>query len=64
MELTEPLELDKWLFNLIAWIVTPIAAMGKNGFAQLSGQKITTVSEIVQNIQSLVSGSQPGFNQI
>ena len=50
LESTELLELDKRLFNLIAWIVTPIAAMGKNGFVQLSGRKIATVSEIVQNI--------------
>ena len=32
----ELLRLDKWVFNLIAWIVSRSAAMGKNGFVQLS----------------------------
>ena len=59
MELDELLELDKRLFNLIAWEVSPSAAMGKNGFVQLSEQKGTNVSE---SVQSLVPGSQPGFN--
>ena len=60
----ELLELDKALFNLIVWINSPRAATGKNGFVQLSEQKTTKVSEIVQDIQSLVPGSLPGFNQI
>ena len=64
LESGELLELDKLLFNLIAWIVSPSAAMDKNGFAQLSERKATKVSEIVQNTQSLVPGSHPGFNQI
>ena len=64
LEADELLELDKWLFNLIAWIVSPSAAMGKNGFVRLFEQKTTNVSEIVQNIQSLVPGSEPGFNHI
>ena len=38
--------------------------MGKNGFVQHSERKATKVSKIVQNIQSLVLGSQRGFNQI
>ena len=52
------------MFNLVAWIVSPNAAMGKDGFAGLSYRKATKISEIVQNIQSLVSGAQPSFNQI
>ena len=64
MESGELLELDKRLFNLIAWIVSPSVAMGKNGFVQLSERQATKVSKIVQNMQSLVSGSHPGFNQI
>ena len=59
LELHELLELDKRLFNLTAWEVSPSAAMGKNGFVQLSERKGTNVSEIVQ---SWVPGSQPGFN--
>ena len=47
LEPDELLQLDKWLFNLIAWIVSPSAAMGKNGFVRLSEQKTTNVSEIV-----------------
>ena len=57
MESDELLELDKRLFILIA-------AMRKKGFAQLSERKATKVSKIVQNIQSLVPGSQSGFKQI
>ena len=64
LESDELLELDMRLFNLLAWIVSPNASMGKNGFVGLSYRKATKVSEIVQNIQSLVPGSQPGFNQI
>ena len=64
LESGELLELGKRLFNLIACIVSPSAAMGKNGFVQLSERQATKVSKIVQNIQSLVSGSHPGFNQI
>ena len=58
------LDLNKRLFNLIAWVVNPNAAMGKNGFVGLSYRKATKVSEIVRNIQSLVPNAQPGFNQI
>ena len=36
LESGELLELGKRLFNLIACIVSPSAAMGKNGFVQLS----------------------------
>ena len=36
LESDELLRLDKWVFNLIAWIVSRSAAMGKNGFVQLS----------------------------
>ena len=64
LESGELLELDNRLFNLIAWIVIPSAALGKNDFVQLSERKATKLSEIVQNIQSLFPGSQPGFNQI
>ena len=64
LESDELLELDKRLFNLIAWIVSPSAAMGKIGFVRLSERKATKVSEIFQNVQSLVPGSQPGFHQI
>ena len=62
LESDELLELDKQLFNLIAWIVSPSAAMDENGFVQLFERK--KVSKIVQNIQTLVPVSQPGFNQI
>ena len=64
MESDEVLDLDKQLFNLIVWIVSPSTAMGKNSFVRLSERKATKVSEIVQNIQLLVPGSRPGFNQI
>ena len=50
LESDELLELDKQLFNLIAWIVSPSAAMVKNGFIRLSERKATKVSEIVKNI--------------
>ena len=49
---------------MIAWIVSPNAAMGKDGFVELSYGKATKISEIVQNIQSLVPVAQPDFNQI
>ena len=64
LESNEFFELDKSLFNLIAWIVSPNAAMGKDGFVELSYGKATKISEIVQNIQSLVPVAQPDFNQI
>ena len=64
LESDELLELDKRLFNLIAWIVSPSASMGKNGFVRLSEKKTTKASKIVQNLHSLVPGSQPGFNHI
>ena len=38
--------------------------MGKDDFVGLSYGKATKINEIVQNIQSLVPGVQPGFNQI
>ena len=38
--------------------------MGKDGFVVLSYRKATKISEIVQNIQSLVPGAQPGFDHI
>ena len=50
LESDELLELDKQLFNLIAWIVSPSAAMGKKGFIRFSERKATKVSEIVKNI--------------
>ena len=53
------LELVKRLFNLPTWIVSPSAAMDKIRFSNFA-----KVSEIVQSIQSLVPGSQPGFNQL
>ena len=49
------------MFNLIVWIVSPNAAMGKDGFVGFSYRK---ASEIVQNIQSLVLGAEPGFNRM
>ena len=64
MESDELLKLDNRLLKLIAWIVSPSAAMGKTGFVRLSERKATKVSKIVQNIQSLVPGSQSVFNQI
>ena len=64
LESNEFLDLNKRLFDLIAWIVSPNAAMDKDGFVGLSYRKATKISEIVQNIQLLVPGVQPGFNQI
>ena len=64
MESDELLKLDNRLLKLIAWIVSPSAAMGKTGFVRLSERKATKVSKIVQNIQLLVPGSQSVFNQI
>ena len=64
MESDELLKLDNRLLKLIAWIVSPSAAIGKTGFVRLSERKATKVSKIVQNIQSLVPGSQSVFNQI
>ena len=64
MESDELLKLDNRLLKLIAWIVSPSAAMGETGFVRLSERKATKVSKIVQNIQSLVPGSQSVFNQI
>ena len=64
LESNQVLDLDKRLFNLIAWIVSPNAAMGRDCFVGLPYRKATKISEIVQNIQSLVPGAQPGFNQI
>ena len=64
MESDELLKLDNRLLKLIAWIVSPSTAMGKTGFVRLSERKATKVSKIVQNIQSLVPGSQSVFNQI
>ena len=46
----EFLDLDKRLFNLIAWIVSPNTAMGKDGFVGFSYRKVLQISEIVQNI--------------
>ena len=46
--------MDKCLLNLIAWIVSLNAALGKNGFVGLFYHKTTKISEFVQNIQSLV----------
>ena len=49
---------------MIAWIVSPNATMRKDGFVGLSDFKAIKKGEIVQNIQSLVPGAQPGFHQI
>ena len=64
LESNEFLDLDKRFLNLIPWIVSPNAAMDKDGFVGLSYRKARNISEIVQNVQSLVPGVQPGFNQI
>ena len=56
--------MDKHFFHLIAWIVSPNAAMGKDGAVGLSCSKSTKISDIVQNIQLLVPSAKPGFNQI
>ena len=50
LESNEFLDFDKRLLNLIAWIVNPNAAMGKDGFVRLSYREATKISEIVQNI--------------
>ena len=62
-ESNEFLDLDKLLFNLIVWTFSPNAALGKNGFIGVSYRKATKIKKIVQNIQSIVLGAQPGFNQ-
>ena len=49
---------------MIAWIVSLNAAMGKDGAVGLPYHKAIKISEIVQNIQSLVPGVQQGFSQI
>ena len=64
LESNEFLDLDKSFLNLIPWIVSPNAAMDKDSFVGLSYRKARNISEIVQNVQSLVPGAQPGFNQI
>ena len=64
LESNEFLDLVKGLFNMIAWIVSPNAAKGKDCFVGLSYRKATKLSEIAQNIQSLVPGAQPDFSQI
>ena len=64
LETDELLELDKRLFNLIAWIVSPSASISKNGFVRLSEKKTIKASKNVQNLHSLVPRSQPGFNHI
>ena len=56
--------LDKRLYNIIAWIVSPNSYMGKDGYVNLSSHKATKVSEICQNIQSLVPGGQPSLGQV
>ena len=64
LESNEFLDVDKRLFNSIAWIESLDAAVGKDRFFGLSYRKATKISEIVQKIQSLVLVAQPGFNQI
>ena len=56
--------LDKRMYNIIAWIVSPNSYMGKDGYVNLSSNKATKVSEICQNIQSLVPGGQPSLGQV
>ena len=64
LESNEFLDLDKLLFGLIGWAVSPNAAMVKEGFVEFSYSKGKKVNEITQKIQSLVPGSQTGLNQI
>ena len=47
LESNEFLDLDKRFLNLIPWIVSPNAAMGKDGFVGLSYCKARNISEIV-----------------
>ena len=47
LESNEFLDLDKRFLNLIPWIVSPNAAMGKDGFVGLSYCKSRNISEIV-----------------
>ena len=56
--------LDKRLYNLIAWVVSPNSYMGRDGYVNLSTRKSVKVSEICQNIQSLVPGGQASLSQI
>ena len=56
--------LDKRLYNVIAWIVSPSSYLGKDGYVNLLPGKATKVSEICYNIQSLVPGGQPSLGQI
>ena len=56
--------IDKRLYNMIAWIVNPNGYIGKDGYVNLTTRKSTKVSEICQNIQSLVPGGHPSLGQI
>ena len=53
--------LDNGFFNLITWIFSLNTAKDKNGFIGLSYCKATKIRKIVQNIQLLVPGAQPGL---
>ena len=56
--------MEKGLYNIVAWIVSPNSYIDKNGFVKLPPRKATKVSEICHNIQSLVPGGQPSLGQI
>ena len=56
--------LDKILYNLIAWIVSPKSSMGKDGYVKLPKAKMIKVTQCCNNIQSLVPGGQPNIGQI
>ena len=62
IEVDDPL--NRRLFNLVSWIVSPNSYAGKNGFVKLSDRKAVKVKEICQNIQSLVPSVKSSQSQI
>ena len=62
IELDDPL--NRRLFNLVSWIISPNSYAGKDGFVKFSDRKAIKVKEICQNIQSLVPSIQPSRSQV
>ena len=62
IEVDDPL--NRRLFNLVSWKVSPNSYAGKDGFIKLSDGKAVKVKEVCQNIQSLIPSAQPSRSQV
>ena len=60
----ESSDVDIDLYNLLAWIIFPRGQIGKNGRVELPKTKAEKVSQLAQNVISLMPYASPSMDQI